>query len=110
MTTAVEHALSRQITDVKTDMKERMDKLEGIVEAIRAWQLAHPSCPAPGSCIGLVAQLDKNEIKIIEMQKRVEAIERHQDRMLGALAVIGFIIAPVLVIFGPVIRLKLGLP
>jgi hypothetical protein len=78
----------------------RMDLLQLEIREMRAHQLSHPPCPAPGSCVPLASRLTeliaKNEVLTVRMTK----LEAWQSWItgIGAAAVI------FVTIFGPTIR------
>jgi hypothetical protein len=89
--------------DVYDLMTARMDRLEDKLDELIARVSIHPPCPSPGSCVELAKRVTYVERQLIKL-------ERWQAALMAIIAMVGFILTPFLVIFGPAIRFKLGIP
>jgi len=98
MTLDPEHLQDDRITRIET-------KLDALIVSV-----AKSHCPAPGTCMMLMPRIDKVEIAHVEMSRRLASLERWQAGLMAVIACLGFFVMPILVVFGPAIRIKLGLP
>jgi hypothetical protein len=89
---------------------DRITRIENKLDTLMSMVVARHECPAPGSCLGFAPRIERLEVGCIEAANRLNRLERWQSSIMGMVAVVGFIIAPMLIILGPIIREKLGLP
>lgn len=80
------------------DRTTRMEcKLDHLAEAI-------------GHYTDLSRRMEKAELAIISDNKRISSLEKWQAASMACLSLLCFIVMPCLVLLGPSIRIKLGLP
>jgi hypothetical protein len=105
MDSTSEHHISKRIDDLREDNARRFGAIEGKLDAISNWMRAHPQCPNPGSCVGLSKSLDETNAQFERMELRIVAIEKWQNKLIGA----GAVLIAASTIFGPTLRAALGL-
>ena len=91
-------------------MDERITRIEAKLDELIRIVAAKRDCPAPGTCLSIMPRMEKLEIGCIEASNRLNRLERWQSGIVAGIALIGFILAPTLIIFGGAIRNALNIP
>jgi len=97
-------------------LNERIDRLESvwlgeiksINDKLTAMAVATASkheCPAPGTCVYLKADVERNTTRLNNHGDRIAELERFRYAIIAIVTIIGTL----LTLFGPTIRQHLGL-
>ena len=84
---------------------ERMNLLQLELREIRSYQLAHPPCPSPGSCVPLAVSVRELLARNDGLNTRVMKLESWQAWITG----IGAAAVLLVTVFGPAIRKALNI-
>lgn len=99
-----------------TRLNERIDRLESVwlgeikeinskLTAMAVATASKHECPAPGTCVFLKADVERNTLRLNNHGDRIAELERFRYAFIAIVTIIGTL----LTLFGPIIRARFGL-